>query len=58
MKRLVTAAAVMIAASALTWAQGESNAPAGTSGPRQGFVSFDERFKQMDKSGNGVIDKD
>ncbi len=64
MKSAITAAVVVMAATALTWAQGgdKVSPPAGDKGPAPAvehrLINQDERFKQMDKNGNGVIDKD
>ena len=60
MKHGMIAAAVLVMATTLAWAEGDGKGQAGAGAGHRGWGmgNVDEHFAQMDKNGNGVIDKD
>lgn len=60
MKHVVMAAAVLVMATTLAWAEEDGQSQPGAGGGHRGpgAGNFDEHFAKMDKNGNGVIDRD
>jgi Ca2+-binding EF-hand superfamily protein len=58
MKHILTVAAVLTVAVTVAWAEGDGQGAGAGGPPHTGPANLQEHFKQLDKNGNGVIDKD